>query len=152
MPLKTSINIGVGKTSNWFAGVQYDFQDATKFSANFTQSNNFVKYIPATNIAIGGFYIPKATSITNYWQRVTYNAGFHIKQTGLEINNTAVKDFGISFGVSLPSKRQLSNINLGFDLGKKGEINNNGLIKENYYNFRLSLSLNDKWFRKRKID
>ena len=27
-----------------------------------------------------------------------------------------------------------------------------GLLEENYFNFRLSLSLNDIWFKKRKID
>ncbi len=152
MPLKTILSVGVGSDNKWFAGLEYDFQAATSFGAGFTQNNNFVKYIEASNIAIGGFYTPKAQSITNYWDRVTYIASAHMKQTGLEINNTAIKDFGISFGVSLPSKKQLSNINLGFDIGKRGEINNNGLIKENYYNFRLSLSLNDKWFRKRKLD
>ncbi len=152
MPLKTNLGIGVGADNKWFAGFEYEFQDATTYSANFIQNNNFVKYVKASNMAFGGFYIPKATSITNYWSRVTYSAGVHLKQTGLEINNTAIKDFGISFGVTLPSKRKLSNVNLGFDIGKRGEIKNNGLIKENYYNFRLSLSFNDKWFRKRKLD
>ena len=56
----------------------------------------------------------------------------------------------MSFGVSLPIGLRLSNVNLGFELGKRGTTDNN-LIKENYYNFRLSLSLNDKWFRKQKI-
>ncbi len=152
MPLKTSLSFGIGNSNKWFAGIQYDFQDATTFSTNFIQNNNFVKYTKATNIAFGGFYTPKAESITNYWERITYNAGVHFKQTGLEINSTAINDFGISFGVSLPSKRQLSNYNIGFEYGKRGEINNSGLIKENYFNFRLSLSLNDKWFRKRKLD
>ena len=152
MPLKTSLSVGVGEENKWFAGFEYDVQNETTFSSNFIQKNNFVKYIKSSNIAVGGFYTPKANSITNYWNRITYSAGAHIKQVGLEINNTAIKDFGISFGISLPSKRQLSNINLGFELGKRGEINNSGLIKENYYNFRLSLSLNDKWFRKRKLD
>ena len=152
MPLKTALSVGVGNSNKWFFGMEYDFQNASSFDANFTERNGFVKYANKTNLAFGGFYIPKASSITKYWERITYEAGFHLKQVGLEIDNTNIKDFGMSFGVSLPSKRQLSNINLGFDIGKRGEINNNGLIKENYYNFRLSLSFNDKWFRKRKLD
>jgi len=152
MPLKTAFSTGVGSSKKWFVGVEYDFQNANSFTDNFSQRNGYVKHINKTNLAFGGFYIPKATSITKYWERITYEAGFHLKQVGLEIENTAIKDFGMSFGVSLPSKKQLSNINLGFDIGKRGEINNNGLIKENYYNFRLSLSFNDKWFRKRKLN
>ena len=153
MPIKTSLSVGLGNSNKWFAGIQYDFQDKTSFSANFIQNSELnINYVKTSNLSLGGFYTPKAESITKYWERITYRAGVHLKQTGLEINNTAINDFGMSFGVSLPSKRQLSNINLGFDIGKRGEIDNHGLIKENYYNFRLSLSLNDKWFIKRKLD
>ena len=40
---------------------------------------------------------------------------------------------------------------MGFEFGKRGTTDNN-LIEENYFNFRLSLSLTDLWFIKRKID
>jgi hypothetical protein len=41
---------------------------------------------------------------------------------------------------------------MGFEFGKRGATTNN-LIEENYFNFRLSLSLTDtNWFQKRKID
>ena len=152
LPLKTTFSIGTGKENKWYIGYEYSAQKALSFSNTFTQNNNTVNYNSSNNMSFGGFFIPKIESITNYWKRVTYRAGFHIKKTGLVINNTDIKDFGMSFGVSLPSKRKLSNFNFGFDIGKRGEINNNGLIKENYYNFRLSLSLNDKWFNKRKLD
>ena len=152
MPVKSTLSVGLGENLKWFAGIEYSMQQPLSFSTSFTQNNNIITYGDSNNLAFGGFYTPKAESITSYWQRVTYSAGVHAKETGLIINNTSIKDFGISFGVSLPSKRQLSNFNLGFDIGNRGEINNNGLVKENYYNFRLGLSLNDKWFKKRKLD
>ena len=68
----------------------------------------------------------------------------------LVINDTDINEYGISFGVSLPMGLKLSNVNLGFEIGKRGTTDNN-LIEEKFYNFRLSLSLNDKWFRKQKI-
>ncbi len=33
---------------------------------------------------------------------------------------------------------------------KRGK-SDKGLVQENYFNFRLSLSLSDKWFKKREI-
>ena len=58
----------------------------------------------------------------------------------------------MSFGLGLPLGRKLSSLNLGSEFGKKGTTDNN-LIQENYFNFRLSLSLTDtNWFQKRKID
>jgi len=80
------------------------------------------------------------------------------EQTGLAINGipstnqfTSIDDFGITFGVGLPIGNQLSNFNLGLELGKRGTTGT-GLIQENYINLRLSLSLNDKWFNKIKIN
>ena len=64
---------------------------------------------------------------------------------------TSINDLGISFGLGLPLGNRLSNLNLGFEYGKKGTTDN-GLLEENYFNVRLSLSLNDLWFKKRKID
>ena len=39
----------------------------------------------------------------------------------------------------------------GFELGKKGTTSSN-LVQENYANFCLSLSFNDRWFEKRKFN
>ena len=69
-------------------------------------------------------------------------------------NFTEIKDFGISFGLGLPL-RSLSNLNLGVEYGRKGSTINN-LIQENYFNFKLSLSLSaigqQAWFIKKRID
>jgi len=115
-------------------------------------NNNLGAVLPrdSNRISIGGFYLPDFNSITSYWKRVTYSAGIKYMQTGLRINNTSVNDYGISFGVALPMGKKLSLLNLGFDLGRRGTTNN-GLVKEKYANFRVGLTLNDKWFNKRKI-
>ena len=127
------------------------FKNALEFADGVFDQNTVVSYNKSNRISVGGFYLPKFNSISSYWSRITYRAGFNFKKTGLIVNNTEVNDFGMSFGVGLPMGKQLSNINVGFELGKRGELNN-GLIKENYLNFRLSLTLNDKWFNKRKLD
>ena len=56
-----------------------------------------------------------------------------------------------TLGVGLPLGGTFSNVNIGFELGKRGTTNA-GLIQENYANFTLALSLNDRWFVKRKFD
>jgi hypothetical protein len=99
---------------------------------------------------LGGSFIPNFNAISNYWQRIEYRAGFNYKKLGLNINDTNIDDYGITFGVGLPVGFQLSRVNLGFEIGTRGE-NKGNLVKENYFNFRLSLSLSDKWFRKREL-
>ncbi|MGB5362099.1 MAG: hypothetical protein WBN17_02215 [Aureibaculum sp.] len=149
-PLKTILSVGVGEENKWYAGIEYSFQDAIDFTDAVLEDNSKVSYEKSNRISIGGYYTPKFNSITNYWQRATFRAGLNYKKTGLLVNNTAVNDFGISFGVGLPIGQQLSNVNFGVEIGKRGEISND-LVKENYLNFRLSLTLNDRWFIKRDI-
>jgi hypothetical protein len=151
IPVKTILSTGIGKENKWYAGVEYVFQNALNFSDAILNQSSFVSYDSSSRISVGGFYTPKFNSVSSYWQRLTYRAGIKYKQTGLMINNTGVNDFGISFGVGFPIGQQLSNFNLGFELGKRGK-SSNGLIEEKYLNFRLSLTLNDKWFRKRTLE
>ena len=150
-PLKTIVSAGVGQENKWYAGLEYSFQDALTIDDGLPANDRTYNYGKSNRISFGGYYTPKYNSISSYWQRVTYRAGLTYKQTGLIVNNTELNDFGISFGVGLPMSKQLSNINLGFELGTRGEAIN-GLVKENYFNFRLGLSLSDRWFRKRKLN
>uniref|UniRef100_UPI00260F48D2 hypothetical protein n=1 Tax=uncultured Lutibacter sp. TaxID=437739 RepID=UPI00260F48D2 len=156
-PLKTTLGAGIGQKNKWFAGLDYSFQNALELEGSVFNSYSKISYDNYSKIAIGGFYTPKFNSISSYWDRVTYRAGLKFEKTGLLVDAlgtgndfTAIDDFGISFGVGLPLSQQLSNINIGFEFGKRGNTDNN-LVQENYFNFRLSLSLNDKWFKKLEI-
>ncbi len=150
-PLKTIISAGVGEENKWYAGVEYEFQNALEFNDGLAENNATFGFENSSRISMGGFYTPKINSVTNYWQRLTYRAGLKYEETGLIVNNTTINNFGISFGVGFPIGRQLSNLNLGIELGQRGETTNN-LVRENYFNFRLGLSLSDRWFIKRKLD
>ena len=150
MPTKTSLGAGVGEQNKWFAGVEYTFLNSSNFGNSLTTIEN-VSYENSSKLAVGGFYIPKYNSFTSYWERVTYRAGIRYEHTGITIRNEDLNDFGISFGVGLPVGRTISNLNLGVEFGQRGTTNA-GLIKENYVNFHLSLSLNDRWFIKRKYN
>jgi hypothetical protein len=158
LPLKTILGAGIGSLDKWYVGVEYENQNAIETTGFLNTTNAAFRYGESNRVSLGGYYLPKVNSISSYWERVTYRAGVRLEKTGLLVdgsepytNFTSVDDFGISFGLGLPLK-QLSTINMGFEFGKRGTTANN-LIKENYFNFRLSLSLTDtNWFQKRKID
>jgi len=158
MPLKSTLGIGIGKTDKWYAGVEYETQDAYQTSGFLSTTNTAFRYGNSNRVGIGGFYIPKINSISSYFDRITYRFGIRMENTGLLVdgsgtnsNFSEIKDFGISFGLGIPLKR-LSTMNVGFEYGKRGTTDNN-LIQENYFNLRLSLSLTDvNWFIKRRID
>ncbi|PLX06787.1 MAG: hypothetical protein C0596_13870 [Marinilabiliales bacterium] len=69
----------------------------------------------------------------------------------LSTGETAINDFGISFGLGLPMKRSRTSFNLSMELGQRGSLENN-LIKENYAIIGISFNLAETWFVKRRID
>ncbi|WP_339917274.1 hypothetical protein [Yeosuana marina] len=150
LPSKFSIGVGIGKPRKWFVGTEYTAQQTSKFF-NPLYSSTTTNYEDASTISLGGFYIPQYNSFTSYFKRVVYRAGLHFEKTGLIINNESIKEFGMSFGLGLPVGDIFSNANLGVEIGKRGTTSSN-LIQENFINFQLSLSLNDRWFQKRKYD
>lgn len=150
MPSKFSVGAGIGKPRKWFVGLETEYQNTSEFS-NDLYSNSAIVYENSSSFSLGGFYIPQYNSFTSYFKRAVYRAGFHFENTGLNINNESINEFGISFGIGLPSGSFFSNTNLGVELGKRGTTDSN-LIKENFVNFQISLSLNDRWFQKRKFD
>tara|TARA_R110001583_G_scaffold5101_1_gene28197 strand:- start:259 stop:1572 length:1314 start_codon:yes stop_codon:yes gene_type:complete len=150
LPSKFSIGAGIGKPRLWFVGAEYTIQNTSKFF-NPLFSSLTTSYENASTYSLGGFYIPQYNSFNSYLKRVVYRAGLHYENTGLIINNESINEFGISFGLGLPVGDLFSNANLGLEIGKRGTTNGN-LIQENFVNFQISLSLNDRWFQKRKYD
>ncbi|MDB2463003.1 hypothetical protein N9W61_02775 [Algibacter sp.] len=151
IPSKFTFGAGIGEPRKWFVGAETTFLKSSKFSNELF--SNGTSYEDAYSFSIGGFYIPQYNSFRNYLKRVVYRAGFRTEETGLNINDESIKEFGISFGVGIPvgDARLFSNANLGFEIGQRGTKNSN-LIQENFINLQLSLSLNDRWFQKRKYD
>ncbi|WP_027127125.1 membrane protein [Gelidibacter mesophilus] len=151
LPSTLSFGAGIGRPQKWFAGAEYTFQKTSEFDNPIVSVENSV-FVDASTIALGGFYIPNYKSFSRYWERIVYRAGMRFENTGLEINNQTINEFGISFGVGLPVGADLfSNANIGFEIGKRGTTKEN-LIQENFMNLQISLSLNDRWFQKRKYN
>lgn len=149
LPINTSFGLGFGEERKWFIGAEYTYKETKKFNNPFVTVSN-IAYKNGYGFSAGGFFIPKYNSFNSYFSRVTYRVGMRIDNTGLEISGEPINDFGISFGVGLPVTG-FSNANLGFEFGRRGTTEKN-LIKEDYFKVKLSLSLNDRWFVKRKYD
>jgi hypothetical protein len=150
LPSKTSFGVGLGRPRKWFAGIDYTFMKASDFSNTFLSINN-ATFEDASSLSIGGFFIPKYDSFGSYWKRIVYRAGLRLEQTGLVVNNESINEIGMSFGVGLPVGRLFSNANVAFEFGRRGTTASN-LVQENFFNVKISLSLNDRWFEKRKFN
>jgi len=153
-PSQFTIGGGIGQPKNWFIGLEYTNQKTSNFTNRTVPAEDMafdVTFKNASKFRLGGFYIPNYNSLGNYTKRIVYRAGIRFEETGINIREQDINEFGISFGVGLPVGRTFSNINLGVEVGRRG-TKDFGLVQENFVNAFLSFSLNDKWFEKRYID
>ena len=105
-------------------------------------------------LKVGGQITPNLLKAKNYWNLVTYRAGFNVGPDYISANGK-LPQFGITAGAGFPVRRnpytnQYTSINLGLEYGKRG--NNNNIITENIFRITLGLTLSDLWFVKKKYD
>ncbi|OUJ76262.1 hypothetical protein BXP70_03110 [Hymenobacter crusticola] len=110
---------------------------------------------------IGGEIAPDPSSVDNYFKRVSYRAGLSVAQMPYRPDGRVMYDRAVSWGFSfpLPSATVLdaTTINLAFTYGQRGNTaksieNPSGNIKEDYVRAQLGVSLNNRWFLKRRIE
>lgn len=141
-------------------GVSYQYDNHYLVGADFTMGNWSNLTIAGTSAGlqnsktfnIGGQYTPNGNALRNYFARVDYRLGFIYDQTYLNLNNTNINRYAVTFGFGLPlapsqTLTTFYKINLSAEVGKRGTLDN-GLVKENYVNIHLGFTLNDKWFQK----
>lgn len=150
MPNQISIGAGIGKTRNWMIGTEFTWNQSSAMGNRF-DNITVASFKNGYKYSLGGFWIPNYNAFSNYFQKITYRTGFRYENTGLVIQNQTIKDYAFTAGFGLPLGGTFSNLNIGVEYGQKGTVLSN-LVRENYTNVVMSLSLNDKWFVKRKYD
>ncbi len=147
--LPTSVGAGfmIGSNNRWFATADVNYQKWSEF--RYLGDNPGLK--DNLRVSLGGQLRPSAVDMGKYYQRINYRAGFRYERSYLEIRQTRINDFGVSFGVGLPMKKSRSTINIAVELGRQGTTESD-LIQENYMRLTIGTSLQERWFLKRKFN
>lgn len=153
LPVQSTFGFSIQNEDKWLLGVDYRYTDWS----NYTENGLAVCCMKNNNEFIfGGFFIPKKEDIYNYFNRVEYRFGlsYSVGYLGLNDNNnqtSSLNHMSGTFGLGLPINRVASKANIAFKYG----IINPGLIaddlQEQYFSIYLSMTLNEKWFQKLKI-
>jgi hypothetical protein len=143
LPSGFGSGVSFAKDAKWSVGFDYYYKDWSTFRSLNVADDDLGS---TWRWALGGEITPDYSSL-NYFKRVTYRIG--ISQAPFFANGKKVDDFGINFGLSLPTGG--SSIDLAVKAGQRGNVQENGL-KENYFKVYLGVTLNDRWFIKRKFD
>ncbi|MBS1615332.1 MAG: hypothetical protein JST06_04355 [Bacteroidetes bacterium] len=101
--------------------------------------------------SLGGEFTPAPGSVYHYFQRVTYRMGFYYGDDYVQLHDTKLNYYGLTVGASFPFKRGADRVHTALEFGRRGTTEN-GLVQMNYFRLHLGISLNDRWFIKRKYD
>lgn len=148
MPLMYSVGVQLADSNKWLLGIDFSATDWSNYSSEGRiDSIANMSY----RIGIGGQFTPDATALHKYFNRVTYRAGFYYGKDYIDVRGTPVNYYAVTLGTSLPFKRGADRVNMAIEVGKRG-TETNGLFMENFVRFSAGITLNDKWFIKRRYD
>lgn len=148
-PSDLTIGVGFGQLQKYSIGAEVSMKSSNAFGNRWSDIGN-VSFENGMKLGVGGYYIPRYNSFTNYWDRVTYRGGFNYNKTGMLINGEEINDATLTLGLGLPLTGTFSKVNVGVELGSRGTTSS-GLVKENYFNLTLSLTLCDRWFERSRF-
>ena len=142
-------NFGFGftyqKLGQWLVGADFEWQNWSKYEA-FGRTDSLDN---SFRIAIGGEFIPKHTSISSLFKRMSYRLGIRYNNSYLSLFGNPINEYGISFGFGFPMKKSKTELDLSFEVGTRGTTNDH-LIQENFVTATFGVSINEHWFHRRK--
>ncbi len=147
--LPLELGFGIGVKLNDFLTVSADYKK--NFWDSTDQSENIGTYQDQDIYALGMEYVKNPIG-RKYGDRIRLRAGANYDNGYLAINDNKIDGYNLTFGVGLPTGIFSNSLmNLSYSYGSKGQIQN-VLVEENYHVLTLNFSLEDLWFKKRKIN
>lgn len=147
LPMSYSAGIQLANTDKWTIGLDYSGMNAAQYRS-FGEKDSTTDN--AYRISVGGDYTPDFSS-KKLLQRISYRIGGYYGKDYISIRNTDINYYAVTLGASIPFKRFTDRIHTGLEIGRRG-TETNGLFRETFIKFSLGVSLNDKWFIKRRYD
>lgn len=152
LPQKIGAGLSVHLNRKWLFAADYSFRDWKSFNY-FGKNPGLAKQ---QQYSMGLQYNFYSTERENIFKMMQYRMGFEFSKNPVLVNNSQVKEYGITFGIGIPlGEKSKGSFNLSMETGTRGE-NKNNEVKEQFTNVMFGFSFTptyyDKWFVKPKIE
>ena len=150
--------VGIGFTyqgAHWLYGADFEFSNWANYT--FYRQTDAVQNSWVARVGTQFFPAKATTSSKKYFSFVKYRAGAFYGPDYVKVNESR-PSYGITLGTGMPltSLRRLSYtgeyvlLNTGVEIGGRGDKNSN--LRETTMRFTVGISMNARWFQKRKYD
>ncbi|GAB3574746.1 membrane protein [Hymenobacter daeguensis] len=158
VPALAQAGLSLDNDKNWSVNLDVSQQQWSQFR-NFTSTG------PALNntlrVGLGGEISPDPGSVEHYFQRVTYRAGVSFAQMPYQPGGKTLYDRSVSWGFAFPlptaTPLEATTFSLAFIYGVRGNTSlletasGSSNVQENYIRGQLGVTLNNRWFIKRRL-
>ncbi|UZR92633.1 hypothetical protein [Chondrinema litorale] len=148
MPSEIAFGISIEKQYTYVIGIDISKQSWTDFRDFDGDGDLNDTY----TYRLGAEWVPDITSVSNYFKRVAYRAGVSYQQLPFEVDGDQVEKLSASVGFSLPVNRGFSNLNFAFIYGTAKAGGSSNDVSEEFIQFKVGLTVNDRWFVRRRIN
>jgi len=160
MPQAFRAGISFDKYSKWNVAVDFTYYNYKNFNAGSSLDSLKNGYTIATGVE----YVLNSES--DQLQQINpskskyVRAGVSYTKTPYFIEGKQLSDIAFSFGYTFPVGKiylyrrfgmPRPQINLALIYGQRGTVQNN-LVKDQYFRAYVGLTLNDKWFKRRRVE
>jgi hypothetical protein len=160
LPQAFRAGVSFDKFSKWNVAIDFTYYNYKNFNAGSSLDSFKNSY----TIAAGVEYVinreNEQLQQINPFKRKYVRAGLSYTKTPFYIEGRQLSDVAFSLGYSFPvGKSSLyrrfgmprPQINLALVYGQRGTLQNN-LVKDQYFRAYVGLTLNDKWFKRRRVE
>jgi hypothetical protein len=158
VPTLAQLGVSFDNDKNWSLSLDAAQQQWSKYRS-FTNSgpalNNTLRF------GLGGELTPDPGSVEHYFQRVTYRAGLSLAQLPYQPGGKALYDRAVSWGFAFPlptaTPLESTTFSLAFIYGVRGNTDilnastRTSNVQETYIRGQLGVTLNNRWFIKRRL-
>ena len=156
VPGLAQLGLSLDNDKNWSLNLDVARQEWSKFTSF---NNNGPALSNTLRVGLGGEIAPDPGSVEHYFQRVTYRAGISVGQLPYQPGGKTLYDRSVSWGFAFPmptaSALESTTLSLGFTYGQRGntDLLSSGAsnVQESYIRGQLGVTLNNRWFIKRRL-
>ncbi|MEM1135337.1 MAG: hypothetical protein AAGI07_05810 [Bacteroidota bacterium] len=148
MPADLSLGISLEKQYKYIIGIDINRQswsDYRDFDGVAGLKNTYT-------YRVGAEWVPDVTSVSSYFKRIAYRVGASLQQLPFTIGGEQVERRSASLGFSLPVNRGFSSLNFAFIYGTSQAGSSNNNVSEEFIQVKVGLTVNDRWFVRRRIN
>lgn len=151
LPLSHGFGFSIQKYNNWVFGADVKVGNWSNLEIGGVNQG----LTNTLSVAVGGQWTPDIMAVSGYFNRVDYRLGLVYEKSYVNISNQNINQKSVTFGMGFPlatvNRFTFSKLNFSAELGTRGTLTNN-LVKEQFVNFHLGFTLNDRWFTRFKFD